>query len=606
MMQELDDFADAPAQNGLTDDELRALAYFAVGVGSEGSVGGRDVSNKLSFAGTIWNGVMDPVGNSGFSIGTLQTDLGQHPEAAASLVNAYQVWANVSNPDWVLTDAQRIQTTADLARNGRVIEAQNGRALDPDIKSRLDAFLESGDGVTFVHNRDVAQVDILMRADGAIDQLKSTALYQNSTQHDQAKLATILMKLENQGGRGYYPRIINGINDGTLSSFEDVKTKVDGFMPNRNDRPDYLESGADHALKGAEVFVKLRNANQDSPLNEAWNSVLANPLVNPARLSQYPVHPNLKAEYTTSKNMFLQPGEAIQFIDSLDRGVSHTSERPGARGTVPPKVGFYAAGAEFVQWNRAGVGYNYSEGGWTEIARNDITRIANADGTIDLNIDHGGRQEHLLRVDPDAPALRRAAEGEQVPVQVAPQVGAHAPRAGYRAGPQEQEDRNPDVLPGPDPLPGRPLSPHVTSGPDPRHPEHPDHAMHQGVRDQVRSLYAEHGLALSDHQLECTTACVMTDARRAGMSKVTTLEFSENYTTGKLDLNGNLIAYQGDPNKAATKYSATETQHAGLTEPEDSYRQFEKATQLRAQAEAQYLARQEQVAQGQSAQTRAL
>ncbi len=61
----------------MTPDELRAVAYFAVGVTSEGSNAGRDVSYRLSFAGNVRNGVMDPVGNSGYSFGTLQIDLGQ-------------------------------------------------------------------------------------------------------------------------------------------------------------------------------------------------------------------------------------------------------------------------------------------------------------------------------------------------------------------------------------------------------------------------------------------------------------------------------------------------------------------------------------------------
>jgi hypothetical protein len=91
-----------PAAADLTDSELRALAYFAVGVSSEGSNAGRDVSNRLSFAGRIQNGIMTPVGNSGFSIGTLQIDLGQRPAVATALVDAYQAWAARTQPDWVL------------------------------------------------------------------------------------------------------------------------------------------------------------------------------------------------------------------------------------------------------------------------------------------------------------------------------------------------------------------------------------------------------------------------------------------------------------------------------------------------------------------------
>jgi len=60
---------DVPPPVALTDAELRALAYFGVGIGSEGGDSGRDVSHRLSFAGNVRNGVMMPVGNSGYSIG---------------------------------------------------------------------------------------------------------------------------------------------------------------------------------------------------------------------------------------------------------------------------------------------------------------------------------------------------------------------------------------------------------------------------------------------------------------------------------------------------------------------------------------------------------
>ncbi len=72
----------------LTDNELKALAYFAVGVTSEGSIGGRDVSYRLSFAGSVAaDGRMRPVANSGYSFGTLQIDLGQHPDVARDLAD---------------------------------------------------------------------------------------------------------------------------------------------------------------------------------------------------------------------------------------------------------------------------------------------------------------------------------------------------------------------------------------------------------------------------------------------------------------------------------------------------------------------------------------
>ncbi|WP_153242602.1 hypothetical protein [Frateuria defendens] len=197
----------------LTDNEARALAYFAIGVTSEGT----DRSYRLSFAGNIVpdaHGVprMYPKGNSGYSIGTLQTDLGQHNEAATALVDAYQRWAGTAHPDWALDPAQRAQTVADLGRDGDTIRAQNRRALDPTVRSHLDQFLASDAGKTFVHQHDVAQVDKLMH--DVVTPLRGTALYQHASAEDQARLLAITAKAYNQS-EVYGRRVLGHIQDGS-------------------------------------------------------------------------------------------------------------------------------------------------------------------------------------------------------------------------------------------------------------------------------------------------------------------------------------------------------------------------------------------------------
>ena len=49
-------------QKNLGERHLKALTYFVVGVGSEGNLRGRDVSNRLSFAGRYQDGKMFPDG----------------------------------------------------------------------------------------------------------------------------------------------------------------------------------------------------------------------------------------------------------------------------------------------------------------------------------------------------------------------------------------------------------------------------------------------------------------------------------------------------------------------------------------------------------------
>jgi len=434
----------------LTDDELRALAYFAVGVGSEGSVGGRDVSNRLSFAGRVSGGVMYPVGNSGYSIGTLQTDLGQHPEVATTLVAAYQDWARQAHPDWTLTAGQQAQTTSDLARSGHTITAQQGRALDPVVKSHLDQFLASDAGITYVHERDVAQVDRLMRVGGAVDQLKDTSLYQQSTLDDQARLATMIMKLENQAGQAYYPRIIRGLNDGSIDSVGGVQTAINDLLPNRSGRshadPDYVETGVAHALEGTEVFNALRNASAQNPLHRPWSNVLSDPLANPVHPDAVAGDADFRSEYATIETLFLQKGEAPAFIDALDQGGTFGHVIVDARGhRHPQSTNLYAAGDDFVVLDGRGHGKAWVDDRWRDVERSQLSRLDHPDGTTDVSLRVDGQTSRLFHLDPTAQPLR--------------------PRQAVEEAPSEPD--------GPAAL-------------TPDRPEHPDHALLEQIRSGVR------------------------------------------------------------------------------------------------------------------------
>lgn len=405
----------------LSDAQLRTLAYFAIGVASEGSNAGRNVAYQLSFAGNISGNVMTPVGNSGFSIGTLQTDLGQHPEVATQLVDAYQRWARQQQPSLELDARQRQQTVSDLQRDGDGIRAQNGRALDGTVRGHLNTFLASSDGVAFVHAHDVSQVDRLRRhgdgrrdPGGAMQQLRGTDLYQHASLDDQAKLATMLMKLENQAGLSRYPGVLRSIASGDLASVDDVKTRIDGMLPNRvvrgREQPDYLESGVEHALKGTEVFNRLRAAGPGNPMRDVFAGVSADPLASPVALAADRAHPEALHRYEVVKTLFLQNTEAPAYLDALQHGRSHAWGRPQAAGNSPATAGLYASGDDLVIWNRDGRGHAFIDGQWSTVPRAELHRQQNADGSIDLNrAPRNGMPEQLLHVEPAQPERRRAA-----------------------------------------------------------------------------------------------------------------------------------------------------------------------------------------------------
>ena len=457
--------ADAPrdaAAPPLSDAEIRANLYFSIGVGSEGSIAGRDVSNKLQFAGNIDadTRIMRPVANSGYSIGTLQTDLGQHPEIATSLVDAYQTWSRANaaaHPGWTLDDAQAAQLTRDLSRTGHQIEgrdtqslADNGRDIDAVTKTRLGTFLQSDEGITFIHARDVAQVEHLTRETTgprrtALESIEATALYRNASTDDQLRLSTIVAKLENQSGRAYYPGIVNRIDHGELDNVADVTRAVGALLPNdARGRPDYIESGATHALAATEVLIGLRNASPDSPLHAAWQSVVADPLANPTTLTG-----SAASQYDTVKSLFLQPEQGTAFIRALDAGDTHAW--PPANRPLAGNAGYFSSGDDFVMWNRDGRGHACIDGRWSDLDRQDVTRTVNRDGTTDLDITENGATRRLLHIDPHAPNFRNTRSGSDTTEELRDAAPpARLPGAGpaHPQGRPHEDERAPDQQQG--------------------------------------------------------------------------------------------------------------------------------------------------------------
>lgn len=411
-MTPLQNHAQTPAVSAPTDNELRAIAYLAIGLGSEGGFGGRDVSHRLSFAGNIRGGVMEPLGNSGFSLGTLQTDLGQHPAVAQELVSHFQAWARDNRPSWVLSHTSERDLTADLARTGKAISADKGRPPDRGALDHLNAYLSSTAGVAFVHARDVAQVERLVSGVGS--RLQATTLYRDSAADDQIRLAAVVMKLQNQSGHKWTPEILRGMDNGRLSSVDEVNTAIDTIR--RADvRTDYIESGRVHTSHAAEVLIALRNADARSPLAEAWGAVVANPLVNPTQLAQQPGQPDLPHHYTAVKNLFLQPAQAPRLIAALDEGGAYAWGRPRPEHGNPPTAGLYASGEDVVLWNLDGHGARHVDGAWSAVSRDGLSRTRHRGGIVDLFEDAQHQTRTLMRVDPGVPPLRaRDGEGRRI------------------------------------------------------------------------------------------------------------------------------------------------------------------------------------------------
>jgi peptidoglycan hydrolase-like protein with peptidoglycan-binding domain len=430
----------------LTPNELKALAYFAVGVTSEGSLGGRDVSYRLSFAGNVGrDGLMDPVGNSGYSFGTLQVDIGQHPDVAPRLLDAYQAWA-AKQPDRAALELDRGQyhaTLTALQRDGHAMEDAGAHDID---RRRINRFLASDDGRSFVHQLDaqhvngVTAVDTrLHNDDSALERLERTALYRNAGDDEQARLAAMFMKLQNQSGQRYAPRLLARVEAGELASAAEVKTAIDGLMRNpAGGGADYIESGADNTLRGTALFNTLRSASADNPVAQAWAAVAANPLVGPVAAHADARRPQLGPQFDAIRSMFLTPEASQRLVQALDRGAPLAEGDP-ALHNGRRRAGFFVSGGDFVHWNANGQGVACIGGQWRNVDPDHLRRTVQRDGSIDLALVENGRATPLLHVDPHARTRARPAEHATGPEHASPRPPRDAAEAsGRNAGPGAQ------------------------------------------------------------------------------------------------------------------------------------------------------------------------
>lgn len=380
--------------SSLTRAETRALIYFAIGVSSEGS----DRAYLLSLAGTVSRNadgavLVHPVQNSGYTIGTLQTDLGQSGGIVATqLTDAYQTWARDHQPDWQLSATQRAQTISDLSRDGHQIKTRDhGRDLDALVKSHLQTFLESDAGTSFIHARDVAQVDKLVSH--VVTPLSQTDLYQHSNAVDQAKLITMVAKAYNQN-ESIGQTFIDGVVNGSYGSIANVIAAVDSSIT-------YIRQGKDRAMPGVELFNALQKTPDSNPIQIAWQDVLADPLPNPTQLSSNIARPDLKHSNPAIRDLFVDPLHGLAMVHALEKSHSYGAAAGGR--------GFFGEGNDFVLWDRYGHGHAYSTGVWRTFDRTELTIKANTDRTLDLGVRQDGMDRPLVHMEhPSSTALRYA------------------------------------------------------------------------------------------------------------------------------------------------------------------------------------------------------
>ncbi|MDR6937151.1 peptidoglycan-binding protein [Luteibacter sp. 3190] len=387
-------------RQSLSEHELKAIAYFAVGVSTEGSLAGKDVSNRLSFAGRwLPDGRMAPIERSGESIGTLQNDLGQDGGiTAAAMMDAYRRWAAEGSDRVVFNETDHAKLVHDFSRDGKAIRDDGGRAIDPAKRAEINRFLASDAGRDFVHQRDLIQVSNLNRK--GMNKLVSTPAYRSASTDDQIVMATAIAKAINQNPRAAKKLLSAMARPVEAPDAIASHAKVMAYLDSKFEGA--LEVGQTHALAAAKVFTRLHNAPEGSPLHTAWHEVLRDPLMTPSLIGKDPQRPDLAAHYTLVRNLFLDPGKAIRFIDALEQGRAHSDGKLA-------QAGFHTDGTQIVQWNADGKGVTFVEGQWATVSRDELGLTRARDGSVDLARVVDGEGQPLLHVEPAVRSVAAAA-----------------------------------------------------------------------------------------------------------------------------------------------------------------------------------------------------
>ncbi len=383
-----------------SDAEIRAALYYAVGVASEG---GRQSFTMVVAGDNRSTALLEPAGNSGYSIGTLQTDLGQRyqPDVEGGvnvprdLVEATQAWALAYAPEQAFPDEASIGTAiADFGRMGRDIERDEFRDVDAEALGRVNAFLGSEHGVAWVHARDSAQVDRVMSE--AITPLQATPAYQTMSAENQLQAAVIAGKLFNQhevnGGR-----LIREMTNGRIDSLAEVDQFVNSLMDGRND---FYQTGKDHARHGAEVAQGLRDAPAETAMGRVWADVQSDPVRLPVLAERDLPASGVDRSHQVLRELALDPERGADLVDAANRGAQQSFGRAPAEGG-----GAMVAGDTGALWGSRGDVQVFRVGQWESLYHALVQRIGDR-SNHELHLVGDGRTESLLRVDASLPSLR--------------------------------------------------------------------------------------------------------------------------------------------------------------------------------------------------------
>lgn len=236
--------------NPLDRSTFEAIAYNAIGRASE-------INTYPAYALT------HSTGNSGWSVGAIQWDFGQpgRGDKVDDLLSGYQAWAQ---PDDRFTDVELASLSGRLKTRGQV-----GNDLSVDEKTKLEDYLRSDQGRTFVDELSQAQIERKWERVGEpLSQIEWMQRLAENDPQQAAEIVAMTSKLYNQNEvRG--GRLLAHLQENELTS-DETRTWIGthGINGLRESAQTAIISGRDNALHGIRLFNALEM--NEEHLGRAW------------------------------------------------------------------------------------------------------------------------------------------------------------------------------------------------------------------------------------------------------------------------------------------------------------------------------------------------
>jgi hypothetical protein len=351
--------------NRYSDDDVLEILYNAVGRSGEvGTLSAFTLQVAASYDSKT--GALKVAGNSGYSLGLFQYDFGVQSgskdcdhgvTAIDSLIDSYNAWA-AGNGRAALTTDERQQLNLDLTAHGNTLsgnvhqKATRYMAADDPLRTKIDRFLTSDDGLQFVHTLDTRVLNGLLPF---AQRVAESETIRNMSEKDGKYAIAVLSKVFNQNpeaGR----QILNNL-DGKSMDFEQFNAYISSEIAHSDvgaSSKQSLATGVAATVRGMKLIDDICSSPTLGPL---WSATVHQDSSLESNFSKSPATQLFDA-------MLRNPAAGERMVAAVDSGKGALIPISKASADETYIAGVAPDGTLFTM-DTHGTGQGYANGAWT-------------------------------------------------------------------------------------------------------------------------------------------------------------------------------------------------------------------------------------------------